>query len=192
MNFGGIYREALSQIVNAAYWLIWIIPLVIIAVSAFVIYRNKKIYVHPVRIFKVRENGKVIETNHKGGFIKRKGSGALFRIKKGRWWWQYVDLITTPKPEYMDEQNRVYLKQIDVDTFVQLRRYFDESGNVHFSPVESDVKYGAILSINRINQLTSTEPTWKRVMPYAGMVLVFSLAVVIFALMMNAKCPVCS
>ncbi len=190
VSFGSVYGEMISGIVTIAYWLMWITPLIIAIITAIVIYRNKKIYAYPVRIFKVRENGKVIERNCKGGYITRRNSSPFFRIKLGWLPWQYKDLTTTPNPAYMDEQNRVYLKQIDVDSFIQIRRYFDNSGNIHYSPVESDVKYGAILSIQRIRQLTSTEPTWKRVLPYVGMVLVFAMGIVGWALLMNAKCPV--
>jgi hypothetical protein len=132
----------------------------------------------------------VLEKNAIGGYIGRKGSSPFFRIKLGRWWWQKVDLITTPEPKYMDEQNRVYYRQNDVSDYTQLRRDF-AANDVKYSAVESDAKYGAILSIQRIRQLLSVEPTWKKVLAYAGLVLVFTLGVVGWALLMNAKCPVC-
>jgi len=188
-SLNSIYGGMLSGLASSIYILVWVIPLILIISFIVVYFRNKKIYVYPVRIFRIRENGKVIEKNCKGGYIKRKGSSPYFRIKLGKWWWQYTDLITTPNPEYMDEQNRVYLKQIDVGSFVQMRRYFDNRNNVYYSPVESDVKYGAILSIQRIRQLTSTEPTWKKLATIGGMVLVFAMGIVGWALMMNAKCP---
>ncbi|MHA1225344.1 MAG: hypothetical protein ACTSPV_01210 [Candidatus Hodarchaeales archaeon] len=188
-SLNSVYGGMLSGLASSIYILVWVIPLILIISFIVVHFRNKKIYVYPVRIFRTRENGKVIEKNFKGGYIKRRGSSPYFRIKLGKWWWQYTDLITTPNPEYMDEQNRVYLKQIDVGSFVQMRRYFDNRNNVYYSPVESDVKYGAILSIQRIRQLTSTEPTWKKLATIGGMVLVFAMGIVGWALMMNAKCP---
>jgi len=190
-SLGGVYRELISGIANSIYWLMWIAPLIAVIITAIVIYRDKKLYAYPVRIFRIRENGKVIEKNCKGGYISRKNSAPFFRIKLGWLPWQYKDLTTTPNPAYMDEQNRVYLKQIDVDSYIQLRRYFDNTGNVHYTPVESDVKYGAILSIQRIRALTSTEPTWKKLATIGGMVLVFAMGVIGWALMMNAKCPPC-
>ena len=188
-SLNSVYGGMLSGLASSIYILVWVIPLILIISFIVIHFRNKKIYVYPVRIFRTRENGKVIEKNFKGGYIKRRGSSPYFRIKLGKWWWQYTDLITTPNPEYMDEQNRVYLKQIDVGSFVQMRRYFDNRNNVYYSPVESDVKYGAILSIQRIRQLTSTEPTWKKLATIGGMVLVFAMGIVGWALMMNAKCP---
>jgi len=191
-SLGGVYRGLISGIANSIYWLVWIVPLIVVVAFAILAYRNKKLYAYPVRIFKIRENGKVIEKNYKGGYIARRNSAPFFRIKMGWLPWQYKDLTTTPNPAYMDEQNRVYLKQIDVDSFVQLRRYFDDAGNVHYAPVESDVKYGAILSIQRIRQLTSTEPTWKKIAAIGGMVLVFAMGIIGWVLLMNAKCPPCS
>ena len=188
-SFAGVYRGIISGLANSIYWLMWIVPLIAVIVTAIIVYRNKKIFVYPVRIFRVRENGKVLESNYKGGFISRKNSSPFFRIKMSWLPWKYKDLTTTPNPAYMDEQNRVYLKQIGVNSFVQLRRYFDDKGNVHFTPVESDVEYGAILSIQRIRQLTSGNDKWKTIGAIGAIVLIFAAAIIAWAFLMNAKCP---
>jgi hypothetical protein len=75
--------------------------------------RQKMIFKYPVRIFKVRENGGVKELNCKGGYIGRKNSASFFQIKTGKLPWQKVNLNTTPSPSMMDQDNRVYYKQID-------------------------------------------------------------------------------
>lgn len=165
------------------------ILVIVLLIVCVVIIKNKKKFVYPVRIFRTRENNKVVEVNYKGGYIGRKNSSPFFRIKTGFWWWKYIDLLTTPDLRYMDEQNRVYYRQDDVDTFQQVKRFFDVDTNVHFQPVEADTKYGAILSIQRIRQLTGGSDKWKTIAAIGGMVLIFSLAIVGWALMMNAKCP---
>ena len=192
LGFFDFYKGMGTGVVQGLYYLLWIIPLLAIFTSIIVSLRGRMIYKYPVRIFRVRESGKVIESNHKGGYIGRKGSGSFFRIKTGKWywgWWWTIDLTTTPRPEYFDEQNRVYYKQIDVATFVQLKRIFSDDGKVSYSPVESDVKYGAILDINRIDKVLVIEPAWKKILPYAGMVLVAIVLIVGYAILLNTKCP---
>ena len=192
LAFFDFYKGIGGGVVQSMYYLLWIIPLLALFIVAMMSIRNSMIYKYPVRIFRVRENGKVIESNHKGGYIGRRGSAPFFRIKTGKWywgWWHSVNLTTTPKPEYLDEQNRVYYKQIDIKTFVQMRRSFPDSKTVIHSPVESDVIYGAILDIDRIDKVLATEPAWKKILPYAGMVLVAVVLIVGYAILLNTKCP---
>jgi len=181
-----MYSGMGSGIVNGLYSLLYILPIVIVIIIFIVTIRDKKIYRNPVRIFRVRENGKVKEGNYKGGYIGRKNSAPFFRIKTGRWWWQYIDLITTPNPKYFDEQDRVYYKQIEVNTFIQMKRVFLK-GIVGYAPVESDIKYGAILAVQRIKDVLRTEPAWKKVLPYAGLLLLAIVFIVAYAMLMN-KC----
>lgn len=192
LGFLNSFKEIGSSIFSGLYYALYLLPVAIFVIWVSVVFRNKKLYHYPVRIFKVRENGKVIEFNTKGGYIGRKNSAPFFRIKLG--WFKSVDLTTTPRPEYIDEQDRVYYRQIDVDSYVQLRREFgdfkDEDGNkVTFTPVESDVKYGAILSVHRIKEVLRVEPAWKKVLPYAGMVLVAIVLITGYAILLNTKCP---
>ena len=175
-----------AGIMNSLKLLIYLLPVLLILVISIISIRNKAIYKFPVRIYRVRENGKVKEINRKGGFIGRKNSAPFFRIKTGRWWWQYVDLNKTPNPAYFDEQDRVYYKQIDVDTYIQLKRVFPNPKNeVQFSPVEPDVKYGAILAVQRIKDVLRTEPTWKKVLPYASLIILGIIFIVAYAMLMN-------
>lgn len=192
LGFLDFYKGMGTGVVQGLYYLLWIIPLVAIFIVVMMSVRSNMIYKHPVRIFRIRENGKVIESNHRGGYIGRRGSAPFFRIKTGKWywgWWWTINLTTTPKPEYFDEQNRVYYKQIDVNTFIQMRREFPEDKNVTYTPVESDVKYGAILDIDRIDKVLAIEPAWKKILPYAGMVLVAVVLIVGYAILLNTKCP---
>ena len=175
-------------IADSLMLLVYALPIILIAVFIMASVRGKMIYKYPVRIFKVRENGKVIELNRKGGYIGRRNSAPFFRIKTGRWWWQQVDLNKTPNPKYLDEQDRVYYKQIDVDTYVQMRRTFPNphpKNEIQLHPIEPDIKYGAILSIQRIKEVLRVEPAWKKIMPYAGLVLMAVVFIVAYAMLMN-------
>ncbi len=165
--------------------LIYIIPIVIIVIALIMYFRNRALYKHPVRIFRIRENGKHKEVNFMGGFINRQGSSPYFRIKTGRLPHQGIDLITTPQVKYMDEEDRVYYQQTDVNTFQQVRRYFDEDKNIHFTPIESDIRYGAILQTQRIKQLLAIEPTWKKVLPYFGLAICAVVYIVSYVLLLQ-------
>jgi hypothetical protein len=180
--------SAASSTISSLKWVLYATPLILVVGWLGMWYREKKIFIYPVRIFKVRENGKVTEVNCKGGYVNRKNSAPFFRIKLGKWWWQHVDLTKTPNPEGMDEQNRVYYKQIDVDTYVQLRRTFSP-GLVTLTPIEPDIKYGAILSIHRIKQILEGESGWKKIAPYIGLILMFMLAIIGWWFVMDSKCP---
>jgi len=193
MDLFGVYKGLGGEIVQILYYALWLIPLFAVFVSVILSIRSKMVFQHPVRIFRVRENGKVIESNYVGGYISRKGASPFFRIKIGKWywaWWKHIDLTTTPKPEYMDEQNRIYYKQIDVGTFVQLRREFTDLDKVTYHPVESDVKYGAILDIDRITKVLATVSPWQKVLAYGGLMIVAITLIIGYVILLNTKCPV--
>jgi len=193
MGLLDVYKGMGGGLVQGLYYVLWLVPLFAIFIAVIISIRNKMIYKHPVRIFRVRENGKVIESNYVGGYISRKGASPFFRIKVGKWywaWWKHIDLTTTPKPEYMDEQNRVYYKQIDVGTFIQLRREFKESDKLFYYPVESDVKYGAILDIDRISKVLATVSPWQKVLAYGGLMIVAITLIIGYVILLNTKCPV--
>lgn len=184
MSFLSPFTGMFGGLSSTFLYILYLLPVVLIIIAIVVFIRNKMIYRYLVRIFRTRENGKVLEANYKGGYIGRKNSAPFFRIKTGRWWWQYTDLIETPKPEYMDEQNRVYYKQIDVNTYIQLKRNFGK-GEVNYTPVESDVKYGAILSVQRVKEVLRTEPAWKKILPYATLIILAIVFIVSYAMLMN-------
>ena len=165
--------------------LIYILPILTIAIALIMHFRNKSMYRHPVRIFRIRENGKHREVNYMGGFIKRQGLSSYFRIKTGKLPNQGIDLTITPEVKYMDEEDRVYYQQTDVDTFQQVRRYFDENKNVHFAPVGSDIKMAVTLAALKINSVTIAEPTWKKVLPYAGLAICAVVYIVSYVLLLQ-------
>jgi len=181
-KFSGMF----GGIGNSLKYILYALPFIIAIVIAVMYYRNKGIYKYKVRVFNERENGKVKENNYVGGYIGRINSAPFFRVKTGFWWWNYLDFIETPKIQYMDEDDRIYYKQIDVNTFIQMKRRFDK-GKVIFTPVESDVKYGAILSIQKIKEVLRTESTWKKVLPYFGLVLMAVVFIVAYSILLN-KC----
>ena len=186
--FGGGIGGLGGSIFDGIKYALYLVPVILFIAILIIHFRNKSIYKYPVRVFKVRERGKTIETNYKGGYIGRKNSAPFFRIKTGMWWWNFIDLTKTPNPKYLDEQDRVYYKQIDVDTYIQLRRKFDNKGIV-LSPVEPDIKYGAILAIQRIKEVLRAEPAWKKILPYVGLVLTAVVLVAGYAILLNTKCP---
>lgn len=191
MAFFDSVTGILLGVIRYAWYIALVIPIILVVIIIATSVRNKVIYKHPVRIFKTRENGKVKEVNCKGGYIGRKNSAPFFRIKTGKWWWQYVDLIKTPNPALMDEEDRVYYRQIDVDSFLQMRRDFpmNPGDNIKYTPVEPDIKYGAILACQRIRDVLRLEPTWKKVLPYAGVIFVGMILLIGYAILLNTKCP---
>lgn len=167
---------------NMIIYALIILPIILVLVWVIIFFRNKKIYRYKARIYQVRTGGKYKERNYKAGYIMRLNSAPYFRIKTG--WFKGINLITTPNPAYMDEEDRVYYKQIDVNTFVQMKRKMAK-GKVIMTPVESDVKYGAILSIQRIKDVLRLEPTWKKILPYAGLILMAVVFIIAYAMLMN-------
>lgn len=156
------------------------------AVGMILAYQNyKKKYHYPVRILRVRENGKVKEINCFGGYVNRGLVGAeFFRIKPS--FLKSIDLTETPKLKYLDEDDRVYYKQIDLNTFVQMKRVMSDN-EIKIEPVESDVKYGAILSVQKAREILKLEPTWKKLLPFISLV-VLALVFVISYYFLLDKC----
>jgi len=190
MGFFDYAKNIFGSFYTYLYYFLYSVPILILVFFFIKKIREKKIYKYPVRIFKVREAGKVKEINTRGGYIGRKNSAPFFRIITGKTFFRlfnkYSDLTTTPNPKFMDEEDRVYYKQIDVDSYVQLQRRF-EGDDTLFTPVESDVKYGAILSVQRIKEVLRAEPTWKKILPYAGLILMAIVFIVSYAMLMD-KC----
>lgn len=103
-------------------YLIWGVLLAVVAYFGYNKYRDKKIFVHPVRIFRQRNNGMVRETNTFGGYITEKGI-IKFIIKMGMFKKKEADKI--PLSEYMDEDNRIYYWQISPESpLIQVKRDF--------------------------------------------------------------------
>lgn len=165
--------------------LIYIIPIVIIAAVFIMYFRNKSLYKYPVTIFRIRNNGKHKTFSCMGGFVNRAGNAPYFRIKTGRLPHQVIDLLTTPEVKYMDEEDRVYYQQTDVNTFQQVKRYFDKEKNVHFDTVESDIRYGAILQTQRVKALMAIEPTWKKVLPYFALAICAVVYIISYVLLLQ-------
>lgn len=186
VSFGGLFSwfGGVGGFQQAGLYVLAFLPVIVAGFVLVIVSRNKKIYRYKARIYKVREGNTYKELNFKAGYIRRKNSAPYFRIKTG--WFKGIDLITTPKPQYIDEEDRVYYKQIDVDTYVQMSRRM-LNGKVVLTPVESDVKYGAILSIQRIKDVLRLEPTWKKLLPYFGLTIMAVVFIVAYAILMN-KC----
>ena len=169
-------------------WILFaiLIPIVVIGFMAWAWYQNKFIFKFNVRIFRTREGGKVKEGNFKGGYINRKNNAPFFQIKTGLF--SRINMIETPKVEFMDEEDRLYYKQIDVNTYIQLRREFAENKLI-FTPVESDVKYGAILSLHKIKSVLENKSFMEK---YGGAITLGIIAITFllaYMFLLKAKCP---
>lgn len=172
-----------TSLYNSIYYFLVSVPILLILTWIIVTARNKKKYNFKVRIYRVREGGRHKEANFKGGYVNRKNSAPFFRIKTG--FFKSIDLTTTPNPRYIDEEDRVYYKQIDVNTYVQMKRRI-ERGEIIITPVESDVKYGAILSIQRIKDVLRTEPAWKKLLPFGGLIILAIVFIISYAMLMKS------
>lgn len=158
-----------------------------LAFFSFIIFfiQQKKKYKYRVRIFRRRENNQIKEINCKGGYISQGDSKIrFFRIKFN--WFKYIDLMTTPNLAWIDNDDRIYYYQIDVDTFIQVRREFDKNA-VRYIPVESDIKYGAVLSVQKIRDVLKTESTFKRLLPFLALLILAIVFIVSYYLLLD-KC----
>lgn len=185
----GALDEVLQGFLGFNWWIaFWVLLGVGLVTVVIMQIRKKIIFIYPVRIYKSRENGGVKEVNGIGGYVGRKNSASFFQIKVGRNPFKKINLNTTPNPKYMDQDNRVYYKQIDLGTYVQLKREFTDNA-IEFDAVEQDVKYGAILDIQKIRSVLNTESKFKQLTPIIGMVLLFMLAIILYWMVLDAKCP---
>lgn len=193
MGFLGPVGDAFAQIFQwgISTWLILLICVLLFGGTIIVILvRNKLTYAFRIRIYRTRESGKVKELNWVGGYITRKNAPPFFRMKpRKNSPFKHVDLIETPKPEWIDEEDRIYYKQIDVGCYIQLRRefIFTKEELIKFTPVESDVKYGAIIAVQRIRDVLKTEPTWKKLLAYFTLIILAVVFIVAYWMLMD-KC----
>jgi len=185
-NFFALYSNFGSQVAGI---LVWLVPTIIfLIVAGFILYlaMQRKLYRFPVTIFSERENGAIKEIETRGAFIARKGSSPFFRIKLGTF--KYRDLLSPPKLEGLTPLNRIYYYQKDIDTFIQLKRQVSDS-IVNFVPVEADIKYGAILSIQRIRDVLRKENKLEKYIAPVTIIVGLMLIAVMFYFMLDKFNP---
>lgn len=68
---------------------------------------------------------------------------------------------------------------------IQIGKKLD-TATVKYTPIETDIKYGAILSIQRIKEVLRSEPAWKRVLPYAGLIILAVVFIAAYAMLMQS------
>lgn len=189
-SLNGMFGGVLSRF--SGFNPLWIGIFIICAVVVYLVVValiNKKRFVYKVRIFQTRENGSRKELNYKGGYIVNKGNGTnKFRIKKGKLPWDFIDLTTTPNPKAIDFENRIYYKQIDLKTYIQVKVVFDKSILI-YKPIEQDIQYGAMLEMKRIDQALAKENKWAQVGPMVVMGIIFVTCIIGWYFLMDAKCP---
>lgn len=121
--FGGLSLDSIrGGIYDYAIYLIWGFVALFVGGFLYFKYKDKKVYIYPVRIYRQRNNGQVKEFNTFGGYIK-KGKITQFIIKMSRFKKKPADKL--PLSQYMDEDNRVYYWQLNPDSpLIQVKRDF--------------------------------------------------------------------
>jgi len=163
-----------------------IIFIIIIIIVLIYLWIQRRTYRFPVSIISEREGGGTKERETRGAIIARRGSSPYFSLKTG--FRSSKMLPKLPRLYGMTGSDRLYFYQKDPDTFIQLKRNLSE-GLVDLEPVESDIKYGAILSIQRIRQLTQKQSMWDK---YGNAITIgFGLMVllIMFILLLNKFDP---
>jgi hypothetical protein len=165
-------------------WLIWVAVavgiIIAIAVIGFMIWRNK-VYKFPVTIFSERSNG-VAETYDKGAFLRRKISKVpYFRLLKRK-----KEIMQHPMMNAIAQNtNRLYFYQKDMDTYIQLRPVIDDK-ILRYEPIDTDLKYGAIIEIQKIRDVVAVENKFMKFAPWFGLVILF-VAAIVFLYMLVQK-----
>lgn len=179
-----ILDGAKGFISNIGTILLILIPVVLIFISIYMVYRDKTIFTWKVRLYQVRENGTVKERNYKAGFIQ---GGKIFRIKTSKWnSRRKIDLNRSPDPKYVDEENRVYYKQIGVGShnLMQLKRVFDED-IVKFTPITTNQYYGTILAISDAKNAVTKKSNIAQIAMIAGFVIMAISFLVAFIMLVD-------
>lgn len=108
---------------DIAVYVIWGVILLVVGAFIWKKYQDKKIFVHPVRIFRRRTNGLVKETNTFGGYMVNNGL-TVFTIKQGMF--KRKELPRLPRSDLMDEEDRFYYYQLSPEApLVQCKRTFN-------------------------------------------------------------------
>lgn len=169
---------------NIGAILLVLLPLIFIIVIAYLVYRDKSIYTWKVRLYQIRDNGTVKEKNYKAGFIQ---GGKLFRIKTSKFNpRKKIDLNRSPDPKYVDEENRVYYKQIGVGShnLMQLERVFDDS-KVKFSPITTNQYYGAVQAIKDAKNAVTKKSNGAQIAMIAGFVIMAISFIIAFIMLVD-------
>lgn len=179
---------------------IYVLPLLLGLGFILMKVHEKKVYIHPVRIFKRRDSGKVKEINKKGGFVKTKSGIRLFRVKIGAMPWSTRD-EDLPDMRYMDEDDRVYYNQIDPDMWIQCDRTFTykrkvkvkkDNGeveevimDVEYTPVPTDIKSKTISELQKAREVLGLESTWSRILPHITLLILGLIFLIAYYMLMN-------
>jgi len=185
-DIASIYQGILPSLKGA---FVWVIPAIVILFGmGLILYkvRENKLYRYHVTIFGQREGGGVKERETKGAFITRRGGTTYFSIKVGAF--KKKEFITPPLLEGITGGDRLYYYQKDIDTYIQLRRAIDDS-IVKFIPVESDIKYGAILAIQRIKDVLRKENKWEKLIAPLTIIIGLVIIMVMFYFMLEKFDP---
>lgn len=187
-DFFAIFKDVWNYFATKWIYIIYLIPVILIGTLIGVYARNKAVYKYKVRVYRLRENGALKEVmNTKGGYITRKNTLSFFRIKTGKWWQPFkkVDLNATPKPQWIDNDDRVYYVQTDIDSYVQLPFKVNMSGVV-LESIEPDIKHGALLDMQKVRAVLNTESAWKKYAPFITLMFLGIILIIGLAILRNA------
>ena len=179
-----LFAGATGIISSIGTILLILIPLLLIIVMGYLLYRDLTIYTYKVRLFQIRENGSVKEKNYKAGFIK---GGELFCIRTSKINpKKNIKLNRSPDPHFIDEDNRVYYKQIGVgsNNLIQLKRVFDDK-NVFLNPISTNQYYGTLLAIKGAKDAVTKKSNMAQVAIIAGFVIMAIAFLVAFIMLVD-------
>jgi hypothetical protein len=144
---GGLYDIAL--------YVFYALIAVGVAVFGYMKYRDKKVFIYPVRIYRQRNNGQVKEFNTFGGYTK-KGIQNKFTIKMTKFKKKELDKL--PLSEFMDEDNRIYYWQLNPDApLIQVKRDFSirqimVPNDNFIEPTKEEIERGIKIALIEINK----------------------------------------
>jgi len=173
---------SLSIFISIIVWGVIIIS--IVGVIGAIIY-NKVKYQYVGEVFKRRQSNfdndapsaKVI--SGKAGYFTKKTGKTVFRIKYGPMPWQKIELSKLPDPQYMIGNKVVYF-QLNKDNLIQAKIEINWLGEFKLEPVEDDLKYGAMLSMEENNKILDQKKLSPMVVGMIVMGLVLITGIVVF------------
>lgn len=185
-NLFAAYSGMGASLVAMMAWVIPVLLIIVILIAVLFITRQRSIYRYPVTIFREREAGGIKERETKGGIIERKNSAPFFAIKMGMF--KRKEIYKLPDLSGMTHNDRLYYYQKNPDSYIQLKRKLTAEV-IQFEPVESDVKYGGILAMQRIDQITNTQSFWEKYTTPIMILSALSIIMIMFYMLLEKVDP---
>ena len=183
-NFNSLVPSvgSISTFISIIVWGVVIIGVVLIIGT--LIY-NKVKYKYEGEVYKRRQSdfgsnspsAKIV--SGKAGYFTKKTGKTVFRIKYGPMPWHRIEMSKLPDPQYMIGNKVVYF-QLNKDNLIQAKVEIDWLGKFKLEPVEDDLKYGAMLSMEENNKILDQKKLSPMVVGMIVMGLVLVTGIVVF------------